>query len=1291
MMGIAKLHVGSAHTYLMKHVARSDIVGKATPEDLAKYHSDGGDRPGQWWGKGVAGLAVDGVDGVSVGAVVSDAQMLALFGQGRHPDAVQISELMVQGGADEAAVKRATTLGRAFRQSSQHKLHDDFELARAEARKQAREGGTRRGDMDIARDFFEVAHGRAPLDSQELSSFAYELARAPHAVAGYDLTFTPVKSVSVLWGLGDDDVREAVEKAHNDAMCEALRFLEDDVAASRRGNGGARSVEVKGLVATQFFHRDSRDGDPNFHTHVAVANRVQDAEDGSWLTLDGRLLYKATVAASERYNSALEARLSHDLGLSFVERDDKKKRPVREVEGIPQAVCESFSSRRKAIEREAKQRIEAFCAAYGRTPTAVESERIYQDATLATRQSKHTPTGVQAQREQWRQQAQELGFSLPSLEELASVGPSPDEMDVSVEECAKEVRRSLMEQKGQWTVDNVEAETQRRLRGVAFVSHAAREDFGREVVAEVLNDCLSIDPDMASTPGAFLRSDGCSIYGSGRFQRWTHAEVVSAENQVIDAAGLTGGRSVDAEMLDQQIEESAQRGIVLNEGQEQMVRRLGSSGRRFQVALAAAGTGKTTTMDVLRRAWCATEGTVLATAPAAAAAAELGEAMDTDYMTLAQLRIDLQADARAALAINEKTLIVIDEASMATTPDLQAVTEEVIARGGSIIALGDDRQLASVGAGGIVTDVARVHGAVTLTRSMRFKSPGEAAAADALRAGDPGALAYYFDQGRVDAYHGSYAADSIVAKWREDVDTGKNSLMLAFTRADVAAMNAAAQQHIQRDSQPGVTMPLADGATLRVNDTIITRRNDRSIKCGSKDSVRNGYRWKVVDIAPDGSVTAQRLGSHDTALLPASYVSTHVQHGWAMTVHSAQGQTSDTSHLLVTETSTHHLLYVGMTRGKEKNTLTVQHTGGVDEMGEIASHVVQPTTAMEILTKVVQSAHAEDASANTTYFERHKAEDRYRRDCQVWEDATWHAAEKLCGPTYMTWLTDQIRAKHPELVTASGWPSLRSQLAVIALQRQNPLDAVEKAVATKPVDDAQDSAAVVAWRIYDQIEVNDTRPFPWMKDLPQVVGQDPEYRAFFSELRENIRSAASEIHADMGGGDVPPIVHAHGLAKHPDLARDVHLWRLTHGVDESQQDFLLGTAGASGQGAKVRSRINEEYAAIVREREKLVPEHLHETLKNDPSYHRLLARLADLHDDGHDVGQMLTAAHEQAPLPSNSPSAALWWRMKTYQVGSRDVKWTTRHTVSDTPRGDAQPWRAGLERPTPTPAQHMER
>ena len=166
-------------------------------------------------------------------------------------------------------------------------------------------------------------------------------------------------------------------------MAEALRFIEDRVLFTREGTGGVRQVNVTGLVAAAFTHRDSRAGDPDLHTHVAVANKVQTLA-GRWLSIDGRILHAAKVAASETYNTALEHHLTASLGVRFAERPggDRSKRPVREIVGVDPELNRRWSTRRQAIDVRRAELAADFAADHGRPPGRVEMLQLAQQATL---------------------------------------------------------------------------------------------------------------------------------------------------------------------------------------------------------------------------------------------------------------------------------------------------------------------------------------------------------------------------------------------------------------------------------------------------------------------------------------------------------------------------------------------------------------------------------------------------------------------------------------------------------------------------------------------------------------------------------------------------------------------------------------------------------------------------------------------------------------------------------------------------------------------------------------------
>ena len=138
--------------------------------------------------------------------------------------------------------------------------------------------------------------------------------RAPKSVAGFDLTFSVPKSVSVAWALADEPTRARIHAAHRRALDAVIAYGEAQVFATRTGHAGAVSEDVRGIVAAAFDHWDSRAGDPQLHTHVVVLNRVQAVSDGAWRTLDSKALFRAAVGMSELYNGLLADELTRDLG-----------------------------------------------------------------------------------------------------------------------------------------------------------------------------------------------------------------------------------------------------------------------------------------------------------------------------------------------------------------------------------------------------------------------------------------------------------------------------------------------------------------------------------------------------------------------------------------------------------------------------------------------------------------------------------------------------------------------------------------------------------------------------------------------------------------------------------------------------------------------------------------------------------------------------------------------------------------------------------------------------------------
>ena len=144
----------------------------------------------------------------------------------------------------------------------------------------------------VARPFYRREFGYEHASGKDVIAWVNrERDKVRQAVAGFDFTFSPVKSVSVLWALSDEHTASKVAALHHQAVAEALRWAEDNAIYTRVGAGGIEQVKTKGIVAAEFTHFDTRGGDPDLHSHVLIANKVQ-GPDGRWRTLDSRTIHR---------------------------------------------------------------------------------------------------------------------------------------------------------------------------------------------------------------------------------------------------------------------------------------------------------------------------------------------------------------------------------------------------------------------------------------------------------------------------------------------------------------------------------------------------------------------------------------------------------------------------------------------------------------------------------------------------------------------------------------------------------------------------------------------------------------------------------------------------------------------------------------------------------------------------------------------------------------------------------------------------------------------------------------
>ena len=1171
-MSIHKLTAGSGYDYLTRQVAALDATEKGHI-GLASYYAERGESPGVWIGSGLGGI-----DGLTVGDPVIAEQMRALFGCGLHPLAELRQQQLEGPDLTERDYQDAARLGAPFKIVDGDVSPFRLEIAKRVGAIQTAAGlpagaalpasDRARVRTEVAREFFLAEHGRDPIDARELAAQIAKISRPrTQTVAGYDLTFSPVKSVSALWAVAEPAVAAVIERAHQAAVKDALAFIEKHALFTRTGPQGIRQVNVRGLVATAFTHRDSRAGDPDLHTHVAVANKVQTL-DGRWLSIDGRVLFKANVAASETYNTALEQHLREVLGVRFTERPstDPTKRPIREIVGVDPRLNQRWSTRRAHINTRRGELAIQFQNDHGRPPTPVEALHLAQQATLETRDAKHEPRSLAEHRATWYGEAAAvLGSSeaVASMVRTALAPPVKATRTVDarwVSQAAGRVVAVMEESRSTWQMWHVRAEAQRQVRpaGVTAERASALVDLLVDEVLDRRSIALVARADNIEEPEALRRFDGSSVYTVAGAAVYTSTRILDAETRLVAAAARRDGSAVDDTTVDLALLEMAANGTALDAGQAALVRQMCTSRARVQLAIAPAGAGKTTAMRALTLAWTQDGGQVLGLAPSAAAAAVLAEQTGIRTDTLAKLVWSLQQGDLPdwATAVGPSTLVIIDEAGMADTLTLDTAVQFAIGRGASVRLVGDDQQLAAIGAGGVLRDIQQSHGALRLTELHRFTDPNEAAASLALRDGDASGLDFYLDHGRVHVGDVATTTEDAFNAWVSDRAAGLDTIMLAPTRDLVAQLNRRARAHRLDHPEATAEVPLADGNRASVGDVIITRSNDRRLRLTATDWVKNGDRWTITHVSKQGDLTVRHTRSHRSVRLPADYVRESTGLGYASTIHSAQGVTADTMHGLLTGQESRQQLYTMLTRGRHANHLYLQVVGDGDPHTLIRPDTISPRTPTETLQQMLARDEA-PVSASTVLRELNNPAAQLFQAVQRYTDGLHVAAEQLLGPQTVAEL-DQVDQYVPGLTTEPAWPRLRAHLLAVAAETgEHPLRHMLTAATGRDLQTAGDMASVLDWRLPALAPV-DSGPLPWLPGIPETLRSHPGWGPYLAKRSQLVADLADQIQDHACQGDAQPVWAAAGRLSTA-LVGDIAVWRAANGINPQDPRPTGGT------------------------------------------------------------------------------------------------------------------------------------
>ncbi len=1023
------MSAGRGYQYLLRSVVAGD-GNRSLSTPLTRYYAEAGTPPGRWMGTGVHAFG-DGQ--LTPGAEVTEGQLALLLGSGLDP---------ITGDK----------LGRAYPQFKS--LHERVEERVAEL------------DPNLSTEEREATVATIEAEESEKGTKA--------AVAGYDYTFSVPKSVSVLWGLADAGTQALIVEAHHAAVAQVLDLMEREVAATRRGvdagNGAVAQVPVVGIAATAYDHWDSRAGDPQLHTHVVISNKVKTLADGRWRSLDGRPMHAAVVALSEHYNAVLADRLTGTFGLGWEQRARGKDRnPAWEIEGVSDGLIGEFSSRGRAIEIEKERLIDQYVATYGRKPPRVTVIRMRAQATLATRPEKHVRSLADLTSE-WRNRTKGLlGVEPTQWARDLTTGPLPPvlqadhvELDLIAEVGTVVVER-VSEKRATWNHWNLWAEAARQTMGWRFASIEDREAITTMVVEAATRQSVALSPpELAASPFEFRREDGTSCFRPRHAEVFSSAAILAAEARLLDRADDRTAPRVPAALVRGVAHREIERG-KLSAQQASALGRIATSGRQVDLLVGPAGAGKTTAMRALRRAWTLQHGpkSVVGLAPSSAAAKVLADDLGIACDNTAKWLHEHDRD-NAEFRLDQ--LVIIDEATLASTRTLDRITALAAESGAKVLLVGDWAQLQSVDAGGAFAMLAEARGDTPeLTEIHRFTNKWEKTSSLDLRDGNVEAIATYARHKRLREGTTEEMIDAAYAAWRADARAGRASVLVTEASQAVEALNARARAEriLDGDTEPSREVNLAGGACASVGDVVITRHNDRRIRALRGGWVRNGDRWQVTDVRRDGSIVVRRQHRRWAAsvVLPPEYVAEYVDLGYAVTAHRAQGITVDTAHVVVSGSTTRENFYVSMTRGRDSNIAYVALDRPDDSHAEPHPDDVNARTVLfGVLAHsgVELSAHQTIRAEQEAWSSIAQIAAEYDTIAGLAQFDRWVALVGACGLS-----SEQTAA----IVASDAFGPLTAELRRAEAQHHDVERLLPRLVARRSLDDAEDPAAVLRHRV----------------------------------------------------------------------------------------------------------------------------------------------------------------------------------------------------------------------------------
>jgi conjugative relaxase-like TrwC/TraI family protein len=692
-------------------------------------------------------------------------------------------------------------------------------------------------------------------------------------VPGFDLTFSAPKSVSLLWGIGGADVAKEVATAHQRSVEAALTYMQREACWTRRGAGGSEFVHGNGYLAAAYLHRSSRNGDPQLHTHVLIANATK-GPDGKWTRLYHPAIYEHAKTAGYLYETQLRHELSRSLGVQWQE----VRKGIAEVEGFRDEWLREFSTRRAEILKAAG---------------ADASLRARQLANLTTRQAKEHDVAPETMRERWFARAAEIGMDREAIE--ATLGA---EVDLQAKLTLDQLDRQL----------------------TAHASHFDRRD-AVQGVAELLPNGAPA-PEVESVADAFIASDSVvTVSETAKATRYTTQRIWELEREALKAAERMAAepRAEAGELIAARVIQSRQ---TLKPDQREMVRRLLAGREGIVVVIGEAGTGKSFATVAAAEGWAQAGYELRVAAPTWRAANVLrGEGLEATSITRLLGDID-----RGKAWLSERSILLVDEAGMVGSEDMAALIGHAEEAGAKLVLIGDPQQLGAIGAGGLFSAIADRSEPVVLDEVIRHNHELDRDAAKRIREGDGSdALSLYRSAERVTiAEDAEQRREAMVEDWWRSFREGEDALMISQRNAEVEQLNAIAREVMRTEDRLGKEEIEVGEAKFAAGDQVITRVNDHA------NEIYNRERWEIAQVdAEKGRVVLEGIDQPRQVEVGPDYLAqttlggeaAALQHAYAVTTYCAQGTTVDRAYVMADPSMDKQEFYVATSRSREETYL----------------------------------------------------------------------------------------------------------------------------------------------------------------------------------------------------------------------------------------------------------------------------------------------------------------------------------------------------------------------------------